>query len=392
MRALAFSNTPNLEPLQSLKSALKPRKIGLLDPGQFMLTNFCSEVGLFHPQGLHYDSVLSIQRRRALRTFLISVLLGCFAIAGACFWWVNHPVSLRQGLVDLSIEPGTSPREVAQVAAKAGIPLHPRLLYFWFRFSGDARLIRAGSYELEGQVSPRALLQKLVQGDEALRSVTLVEGWTFTQVRVALAKAEQLKPESAQLGNSELMQRLGREGVHPEGRFFPDTYTYSKGSTDLAVLQRAMRAMDTKLALAWSQRNPAVPLQSPDQVLILASIVEKETGRVADQPHISAVFNNRLLLGMRLQTDPTVIYGMGEAFDGNLRKNDLKSDTPYNTYTRSGLPPTPIAMPGRQALWAVTHPAATKALYFVARGDGTSAFSETLDEHNRAVNTYQRGK
>ncbi len=236
------------------------------------------------------------------------------------------------------------------------------------------------------------MLQKLVQGDEALRSVTLVEGWTFKQVREALAKAEQLKPEGAPLGNSELMQRLGREGVHPEGRFYPDTYTYSKGSTDLAVLKRAMRAMDTKLAMAWSQRNPNVPLQSPDQVLTLASIVEKETGRASDQPQISAVFNNRLLLGMRLQTDPTVIYGMGEAFDGNLRKNDLLSDTPYNTYTRTGLPPTPIAMPGRQALWAATHPAATKALYFVARGDGTSAFSETLEEHNRAVNKYQRGK
>ena len=327
-----------------------------------------------------------------MRTFLISVLLGCFATAGACFWWVHHPVSLRQGMVDLSIEPGTSPREVAQVAAKAGVPLNPRLLYLWFKFSGDARQIRAGSYELEGQVSPRGLLQKLVQGDEALRSVTLVEGWTFQQVRLALAKADQLKPESTPLSNAELMQRLGREGVHPEGRFFPDTYTYSKGSTDIAVLQRAMRAMDNKLALAWSQRNPRVPLQSPDQVLTLASIVEKETGRLADQPHISAVFNNRLLLGMRLQTDPTVIYGMGEAFDGNLRKKDLLSDTPYNTYTRGGLPPTPIAMPGRQALWAATHPAATKALYFVARGDGTSAFSETLDEHNRAVNTYQRGK
>jgi UPF0755 protein len=236
------------------------------------------------------------------------------------------------------------------------------------------------------------LLNKLVQGDQALRSVTLVEGWTFKQVRVALAKAEHLKPESAPLENSELMQRLGREGVHPEGRFYPDTYTYSKGSSDMAVLKRAMRAMDTKLALAWSQRNPSVPLQSPDQVLTLASIVEKETGRASDQPQISAVFNNRLLLGMRLQTDPTVIYGMGEAFDGNLRKNDLLSDTPYNTYTRAGLPPTPIAMPGRQALWAATHPAATKALYFVARGDGTSAFSETLDEHNRAVNKYQRGK
>ena len=327
-----------------------------------------------------------------MRTFLISVLVGCFAIAGACYWWVNHPVSLRQGVVDVSIEPGTTPREVAQVAAKAGIPLHPQLLYLWFKFSGDARQIRAGSYELEGEVSPRSLLNKLVQGDQALRSVTLVEGWTFKQVRVALAKAEHLKPESAPLENSELMQRLGRQGVHPEGRFYPDTYTYSKGSTDMAVLKRAMRAMDTKLALAWSQRNPSVPLQSPDQVLTLASIVEKETGRASDQPQISAVFNNRLLLGMRLQTDPTVIYGMGEAFDGNLRKNDLLSDTPYNTYTRAGLPPTPIAMPGRQALWAATHPAATKALYFVARGDGTSAFSETLDEHNRAVNKYQRGK
>ena len=255
-----------------------------------------------------------------MRTFLISVLLGCFAIAGACYWWVNHPVSLRQGVVDVSIEPGTTPREVAQVAAKAGIPLHPRLLYLWFKFSGDARQIRAGSYELEGEVSPRSLLNKLVQGDEALRSVTLVEGWTFKQVRVALAKAEHLKPESAPLGNSELMLQLGREGVHPEGRFYPDTYTYSKGSSDMAVLKRAMRAMDTKLALAWSQRNPSVPLQSPDQVLTLASIVEKETGRASDQPQISAVFNNRLLFGMRLQTDPTVIYGMGEAFDGNLRK------------------------------------------------------------------------
>jgi UPF0755 protein len=366
--------------------------MGLIDLGQFLVTNFSVWCVFFYLQGLHYDSVLSIQRRRALRTFLISVLLGCFAIAGACYWWVNHPVSLRQGVVDVSIEPGTSPREVAQVAAKAGIPLNPRLLYFWFKFSGDARQIRAGSYELEGEVSPRALLNKLVQGDQALRSVTLVEGWTFKQVRVALAKAEHLKPESAPLENSELMQRLGREGVHPEGRFYPDTYTYFKGSSDMAVLKRAMRAMDTKLALAWSQRNPSVPLQSPDQVLTLASIVEKETGRASDQPQISAVFNNRLLLGMRLQTDPTVIYGMGEAFDGNLRKNDLLSDTPYNTYTRAGLPPTPIAMPGRQALWAATHPAATKALYFVARGDGTSAFSETLDEHNRAVNKYQRGK
>jgi UPF0755 protein len=295
-------------------------------------------------------------------------------------------------VVELAVEPGASPREVAASVAKAGISVQPQMLYWWFRLSGHARQIRAGSYEFEGLVSPRSLLQKLVQGDEASRSVTLVEGWTFRQVRDALKGAENLRSEVSSLSDAQLMAQLGRPGLAPEGHFFPDTYTYSKGSTDLAVLKRSLYAMDKHLAEAWAQRNPQVPLQSAEEALILASIIEKETGRTSDQAQISAVFNNRLLIGMRLQTDPSVIYGLGTAFDGNLRKADLLSDTPFNTYTRPGLPPTPIAMPGRQALRAAVHPAPSKALYFVSRGDGTSVFSDSLDAHNRAVNQYQRRK
>ena len=329
---------------------------------------------------------------RRLRGIVFFSLLSSLLVASLGYWWVNAPLALNAPLVDLSIEPGVSPREVASAVAKAGVSVQPQLLYGWFRASGKARQIRAGSYELQGEVSPFSLLEKLVQGDEASRSVTLVEGWNFRQVRDALQRAENLRPDSAQMTEVQLMEQLGRPGVAAEGRFFPDTYTYSKGSSDLAVLQRALRAMDKRLAAAWDQRNPKLPLQSPDQALILASIIEKETGRTRDQPQISAVFHNRLLLGMRLQTDPTVIYGLGPSFDGNLRKADLLADTPFNTYTRAGLPPTPIAMPGRQALAAAVHPAPSKALYFVARGDGTSQFSETLDAHNRAVNQYQRGK
>jgi UPF0755 protein len=236
------------------------------------------------------------------------------------------------------------------------------------------------------------LLRKLVNGEEALRSVTLVEGWTFRQVMEALRKAEQLKPQTQGMTDEAIMAALGLPGAAVEGRFFPDTYTYSKGSADLAVLKRAAHAMDKKLAWAWAQRLPQSPLKTPEEALILASIVEKETGKGSDRPMVSSVFNNRLRIGMRLQTDPTVIYGLGEAFDGNLRKRDLLADTPWNTYTRAGLPPTPIAIPGKASLLAAVQPAQSKALYFVARGDGTSAFSATLDEHNRAVNKYQRGQ
>jgi UPF0755 protein len=275
--------------------------------------------------------------------------------------------------------------------ADAGVRVPWQLLYGWFRFSGQDRQIRAGSYELEQGVTPRLLLNMLVRGEEATRSIVLVEGWSFRQVRAALAKAEQLKPETLGQSDEELMARLGKPGLHPEGRFFPDTYTYSKGSTDLALLQRAMRAMDKKLEAAWAARASDLPLKTADEALILASIVEKETGVAKDRAEIAAVFINRLRAGMPLQTDPTVIYGLGMRFDGNLRKKDLQADTPWNTYLRPGLPPTPIAMPGKAALLAAVQPAQSKSLYFVSRGDGSSHFSTSLDEHNRAVNRYQRG-
>jgi len=311
---------------------------------------------------------------------------------GAGYLWLNQPFDLPSPTVDLSIEPGVSAREIAQAVADAGVPVNATLLHAWFRLSGQSRQIRAGSYELDRQTTPRSLLQKLVRGEEALRSVTLVEGWTFRQVREALGKADQLKPESQALSPDDIMNQLGKPGVPAEGHFFPDTYTYSKGSSDLKVLQRAMRAMDKKLAAAWALRDPKSPLKSPEEALVLASIVEKETGSPGDRPGIAAVFSNRLQIGMRLQTDPTVIYGLGASFDGNLRKKDLQTDTLWNTYTRVGLPPTPIAMPGKAALLAAVQPAPSKALYFVAKGDGSSQFSTTLDEHNRAVNKYQRGQ
>ena len=327
-----------------------------------------------------------------MRFFFFRLLIPLLLVLGATSaWWLWFPITLPQAVAEVSIEPGTSPKEVAALVAKAGVPVNATLLYLWFRLSGQSRQIRAGSYEWSGQVSPRQILQKLVLGDESSGSVTLVEGWNIRQVREALRKADRLKPDTAKLSDAQLMQALERPGLHPEGRFFPDTYTYSKGSTDLAVLRRAMRAMDRHLDAAWAQRNTKIPLKTQEQALILASIVEKETGLLSDQGQISAVFHNRLVLGMRLQTDPTVIYGMGTRFDGNIRRSDLTTDTPYNTYTREGLPPTPISMPGRAALHAALHPAASKALFFVARGDGSSEFSATLEEHNRAVNKYQRG-
>jgi UPF0755 protein len=318
-------------------------------------------------------------------------LLAALAVGGAGWWWLHQPMRLLQSPLDLSIEPGTLPRSVAQVVRDAGVDVNPDLLYAWFRVSGEGRLIKAGSYELERGITPLRLLDKLARGEESLRAVTFVEGWNIRQVRAALAKSDQLRPDTQALSEEDLMKLLGRPGVHPEGRFFPDTYTYSKGSSDVRVLKRALRAMDKRLAQAWAQRSPQVVLKTPDEALILASIVEKETGRPSDRTLISAVFQNRLRIGMPLQTDPTVIYGMGETFNGNLRKVDLQADTPWNTYVRNGLPPTPIAMPGKASLLAAVQPAAGKFLYFVAKGDGTSQFSENLGDHNKAVNKYQRG-
>lgn len=301
-------------------------------------------------------------------------------------------LELQSDPVDLVIPPGASARTVAQLAVDAGALTDPTLLYGWFRLSGESRQIKAGSYEIEPGTTPLRLLQKLVNGEQALRSVTLLEGWTFSQVLESLSKAEHLAQDTKGLQPDLIMKALGKPGVHPEGRLFPDTYTYAKGSSDLGVLKSAMQAMDRQLESVWKLRASDSPLKTPEQALILASIVEKETGRDSDRAEVAGVFTNRLRIGMMLQTDPTVIYGFGQAFDGNLRRRHLREDTPWNTYTRTGLPPTPISMPGKSSLLAAVQPAQTKALYFVARGDGTSQFSASLEEHNRAVNKYQRGQ
>ena len=320
------------------------------------------------------------------------LLFLALALGGAAVWWVHAPMAMGNAALELEIEPGTSPRGVARDVEAAGVRVDARLLYAWFRLSGLDRRIKAGNYEITPGTTPYSLLQKLARGEESLQALTLVEGWNFRQVRAALAREDGIKHDSAALSDADLMARLERPGIHPEGRFFPDTYTYAKGSSDLAVLRRALHAMERRLDAAWSQRDSTTPLKSAEEALILASIVEKETGRASDRAQIAGVFSNRLRIGMLLQTDPTVIYGLGEKFDGNLRKKDLQTDTPWNTYTRAGLPPTPIAMPGKAALLAAVQPGPTKALYFVAKGDGTSHFSDSLGEHNRAVNRYQRGQ
>ena len=322
------------------------------------------------------------------------ILLLVLAVAGTAAWlwrWLDQPLPLAANTVELSIEPGVNPREVAAAWVRAGIQVPPRLLYEWFRWSGDARRIRAGSYVVGPEVSPRQLLAKMVQGDEAFERVRLLEGWTLKQFRAELARAPHLKPASAGMSDAQLMSAVGADGVAGEGRFFPDTYLYSRGVSDLTVLKRAYETMQRHLNAAWDARVGELPLRTPNEALILASIVEKETGKASDRAQIAGVFTNRLRVGMPLQTDPSVIYGLGEAFDGNLRKRDLLSDGPFNTYTRLGLPPTPIAMPSLASLKAVVNPERTKALYFVARGDGSSVFSESLLDHNRAVNQYQRG-
>lgn len=328
-------------------------------------------------------------RRLVLLVFVLAILVAG-AAAGGVYWWLQQPLPLNADAVEVSIEPGTSPREVALAWTQAGVEAPPVLLYEWFRWSGQARKIRAGSYAVTRGITPRGLLDKMVRGDEVLSTVRLIEGWTFRQFRAELAKAENLKQTTTGMTDAQLMAAIGAAGVAPEGRFYPDTYAYSKGTSDVAVLKRAQRAMQRQLELAWAERAANTPLRNADEALTLASIVEKETGTPADRSRVAGVFTNRLRIGMALQTDPTVIYGLGESFDGNLRKRDLTTDGPYNTYLRTGLPPTPIAMPGRASLLAAVRPEATKALYFVARGDGSSQFSETLAEHNRAVNQYQK--
>jgi len=347
---------------------------------------------LHRPGVSHGEPLAAATAMKWLVRLVLVLVIAAGAAAGAAAWWLRQPLKLASETVELSIEQGELPRDIALGWVRAGVQAPSWALYQWFRWSGKAKRIRAGSYEIATGTTPTTLLDKMVRGDETLATVRLIEGWTFRQFRAELARAEALKPTTAAMTDAQVMEALGQPGQPPEGRFYPDTYAYSKGSADLAVLKRAHRAMRQRVDEAWAARAQDLPLRTPDEVLTLASIVEKETGAAAERARIAAVFVNRLRIGMPLQTDPTVIYGLGDAFDGNLRKRDLQTDTPYNTYTRPGLPPTPIAMPGTASLRAAVRPEASRALYFVARGDGSSEFSETLAEHNRAVNKYQRGR
>lgn len=328
---------------------------------------------------------------RFLSLLVVLLILALAAAAGAFFWYVSSPLALKSDPVEFHIASGSGLRAAAREISSSGVAVEPWVLVILGRGLGVDTAIKAGSYEVSAGITPLDLIRKLTQGDVTQTDITFVEGMTFRQMRDRLDAHPDIRHDSKGLSEGDLLRLIGASDSAAEGLFFPDTYLFAKQSRDVDVLIRAYRAMQNHLAREWEGRALGLPFETPYQALILASIVEKETGRDQDRAMIAAVFINRLRQGMLLQTDPTVIYGLGARFDGNLRKRDLQADGPYNTYTRGGLPPTPIAMPGLASLQAALHPAQSEALYFVARGDGSSQFSRTLDEHNQAVNRYQKG-
>ena len=337
---------------------------------------------------------MKMQGRAFWRVLALLVLL---AVAGAvAYGWVDYqrfvrsPLAVSAQTPSVDVGKGSNLRDVVALLREQRVttagPLYWRVLAEQLRVAGR---LHAGEYALTAGMTPRDLLLNMAAGKVLQRNFTIVDGWTFRDLRQALAKAEKLRQDGAGLDDAQLMAKLGAPGEMPEGRFLPETYAYVKGDTDLDILRRAHAAMAKMLDTLWAQRDKQVPLATPYDALILASIVEKETGRADERPRIAGVFVRRLQSHMLLQTDPTVIYGMGESYAGNIHKSDLTTDTPYNTYTRQGLPPTPIAMPGKPAIEAALHPAQGTELYFVSRGDGSHVFSSSLDEHNRNVACYQ---
>ena len=324
--------------------------------------------------------------RRLVTLLIVFVLLATTALG----YYVHHPLQLPVTPFEFDLKQGSSLKSVAREMKQAGL-LGQDWPFVWLaRLSGKSAQLKAGNYSLDHAISPQELLEVITKGEVTQRQVSIIEGWTFRQLRAALNASSDLAHDTLNLTDAEILQRIGATEAHPEGLFFPDTYYFAAGSSDLRIFKRAHQIMQQRLQEAWLARVPDLPLQTPYQALILASIVEKETGAPGDRAMIAGVFVNRLRKGILLQTDPTVIYGLGDTFDGNLRKRDLLADTAYNTYTRGGLTPTPIALPGMAALQATLHPAQTDALYFVSRGDGSSHFSGTLEQHNRAVNQYQK--
>ena len=311
---------------------------------------------------------------------------------GYAAWYVSSPLEVTKLPADIEIPPGTGFRAAVAQLDRAGVKVRPLHFEALARAMRRERDIKAGNYLIAGPITPMELLQKLTRGDVAQAEVRLIEGWTFSQFRTALDSSPDLRHDTSGLEDIDVLGRIQATEGHPEGLFFPDTYLFARGSSDIAVLRRAYRAMQRHLRAEWDARMPNVPYTSPYEVLIMASIIEKETGQAGERDQIAGVLVNRLRIGMRLQVDPTIIYGLGATFDGNLKKIHLLTDGPYNTYTRVGLPPTPIAMPGRASLHAAVQPAKTDALYYVSRGDGTSHFSRSVREHNEAVTKYQLKK
>jgi UPF0755 protein len=328
---------------------------------------------------------------RWLLRLLGLLLAAALGFLGWMGYFATQPLVLQTSPLDFTVKASSTLRSASRQIEEAGVAMPAWQFTLLARTLGKAAEIKAGSYEVAHGVTPMKLLEKLTRGDVTQAEVVLLEGWTFRQMRAVLDAHASVRHDTAGWSELQIMEKLSVDGP-AEGRFFPDTYLFAKGSGDLDILKRSYRQMDRILLAEWEGREASLPYKSPYEALIMASIVEKETGKSQDRTQVASVFLNRLKRGMLLQTDPTVIYGLGEKFDGNLRKRDLLADGPYNTYTRPGLPPTPIAMPGLASVQAALHPARTEMLYFVARGDGTSQFSRTLEEHNRAVAKYQLRK
>ncbi|MEO8746361.1 MAG: endolytic transglycosylase MltG [Rhodanobacter sp.] len=338
-------------------------------------------------------------RKNSGRSMWYALILLCVlaVIAAAAWTWSDFnrfrtlPLQVTAQEHSIDIARGSSFRGIVDQLRQRG--LTRANAWYWRALAAQMHVagkLRAGEYALTPGLTPRQLLSNMASGRVVQHDFTIVDGWTFSELRKALAAAEFLRHDSAKLDDAEVMRRAGAAGEAPEGRFLPETYACVKGESDLELLKRSHQAMVKTLAALWPHRDPDLPLTTPYDALILASIVERETGRADERARIAGVFVRRLEEHMLLQTDPTVIYGMGASYAGNLRKIDLTTDTPFNTYTRPGLPPTPIALPGKPALLAALHPAPGSALYFVARGDGSHVFSDTLEEHNRNVACFQR--
>ncbi|MBV8628545.1 MAG: endolytic transglycosylase MltG, partial [Paraburkholderia sp.] len=311
------------------------------------------------------------------------------------YHWATTPIDLTPAQLDVTIKPHSTLRSVTLQLNRGGVPVEPELFVIMTRVLGLQGQLKSGNYEFKSGITPYEVLQKLALGDVNEYVATIIEGWTFRHMRAELDANTALKHDTAGMSDADLLTAIGAPEApigNGEGLFFPDTYLFDKDTSDLDIYRRAYRLMKLRLDEAWAARAPNLPYKTPYDALTMASIIEKETGKASDRPMVSAVFANRLRVGMPLQTDPTVIYGLGDSYAGRLRKRDLQTDTPYNTYTRMGLPPTPIALPGVASLQAALNPAQTNALYFVSRGDGSSIFSDTLDDHNKAVDKYIRGQ